>query len=205
MSIFGGGTAMKGDLKHWFVNKNPVFTMGMGLCPAIAVTTNVKNALCMGFCTLCVLFASTITVSIARKWIHYKVRIPCFLLIISMWVTIADIILTAKFPHLRQSLGIFVPLMAVNCIVLNRADSFASKNNLKESMIDAISTGSGFLLVLVICGFLRELIGSNKILGISTFGHFQGFMAVSYAFGGFFCLALLFAALNAFKTTGERK
>ncbi len=196
---------MKSDLKDWFVNKNPVFTMAMGLCPAIAVTTNLKNAAGMGFCTLCVLVASNATVSIARKWIHYKVRIPCYLLIISMWVTIADIILSANFPVLRQNLGIFIPLIAVNCIILNRSDSFASKNKLKDSIFDALSTGFGFFLVLAICGFIRELVGSNKILGLTSIGHFQGIQAFSYACGGFFCFALLFAALNAYRTAGKHQ
>jgi electron transport complex protein RnfE len=192
---------IKSELKRGFIDQNPVFGLALGLCPALAVTTNLKNAAGMGLTVLCVLLASNVTVSLIRKWIPYKVRIPCFLIIIATFVSMADILMKARFPHLQSNLGIFVPLMAVNCIIINRADVLASKNKTGASIIDAVSTGLGFFFALVLCALIREAFGENRLFGARLIPHALPLHALQYACGGFFSIALVLAAANYFKST----
>jgi electron transport complex protein RnfE len=192
---------IKSELKRGIIDQNPVFGMALGLCPALAVTTSLKNAVGMGMTVLCVLIASNITVSLVRRWIPYKVRIPCFLIIIATFVSMADILMKSRFPHLESNLGIFVPLMAVNCIIINRADVIASKNKVGASIVDAFSTGLGFCLALIVCALIREALGENRLFGAPLIPHAVPLHALQYACGGFFSIALVLAAANYFKST----
>lgn len=146
---------------------NPVFVMMLGLCPALGVTTSAINGLGMGLATTFVLLMSNIVVSIIKKAIPPKVRIPSFIVIIASFVTIVDLTMNAYLPDLHKELGLFIPLIVVNCLVMGRAEGFASKNNVLSSIIDALGMGFGFAIALTILGGVREILGSGAIFGIS--------------------------------------
>jgi Na+-translocating ferredoxin:NAD+ oxidoreductase subunit E len=197
---------IKTELKRGILDRNPVFVLALGLCPALAVTTSLKNAAGMGLTVLCVLIVSNVTVSLLRKWIPYKVRIPCYLIIISAFVSMADIVMKADFPDLARSLGIFLPLVAVNCIIMGRAEAFSSKNRVGASIVDALATGCGFFLALVVCAIIREALGENRLFGVPLIPHALPLHALQYACGGFFSIALVLAVMNYLKLTrGARK
>jgi Na+-translocating ferredoxin:NAD+ oxidoreductase subunit E len=196
---------IKTELKHGIIDHNPVFVLAAGLCPALAVTTNLKNAAGMGIAVLCVLIASNVTVSVLRKWIPYKIRIPCYLIVISAFVSMADIFMKADFPDLERNLGIFVPLIAVNCIVIGRAEAFASKSKVGASIVDGIATGLGFCLALIVCAIIREGLGENRLFGAPLIPHAPSLHALQYACGGFFSIALVIGVMNHLKLTRGKK
>jgi electron transport complex protein RnfE len=196
---------IKSELRHSIIDKNPVFGLALGLCPALAVTTTMKNAVGMGIAVLFVLFASNVTVSLSRAWIPYKVRIPCYLIIIATFVSMVDIVLKANFPGVGHDLGIFVPLMAVNCIIIGRAEAFASKNKVGPSIIDAIATGLGFCMALIVCAFIRESLGSNRLFGVQCVPHAAPLHALQYACGGFFSIAMVLGVMNYLRLTRGTK
>jgi electron transport complex protein RnfE len=179
------------ELKRSTFLQNPVFGLAMGLCPALAITTNLKNATGLGIAALCVLVASSFSVSLARRWIPYKVRIPCYLIIIASFVSMADIVMKSHQPLLSANLGIFVPLLAVNCVFIDRAESFASRNKAGASIVDALGTGLGFFLSLVLCALIRESLGANRLFGVPLIPHFEPMRAMLCACGGFFSIALV--------------
>jgi len=185
--------------------QNPVFGMALALCPALAITTSLKNATGMGIAVLCVLIATNFSVSLLRRWIPYRVRIPCYLVIIATFVTMADIIMKAHEPHLSTNLGIFVPIMAVNCIIIGRADSFASKNKVGASIIDAAGTGLGFFLALLLCALIRESLGANRLFGVTLIPHVEPMRAMLCACGGFFSIALVLGISSHVKLTRSKK
>ncbi len=152
----------KGILKE-----NPVLVLLLGLCPTLAVTNSAYNGLGMGLSTTFVLICSNITIASLKNFIPDKVRIPCFIVLIASFVTIVELLLKAYLPALDKSLGIFIPLIVVNCIILGRAESFASKNDIKNSIVDALGMGLGFTLALVVLGGIRELLGFGSMFGIS--------------------------------------
>ncbi len=158
------------NFKNGVLVSNPVFVLLLGLCPTLAVSTSIDNAIGMTGAVLFVLLLSNIIVSIIRKWIPESVRIPVFIVIIATFVTIVDLILKAYFPPLSKSLGIFVPLIVVNCIILGRAEAFASKNTILDSAADAFGIATGFLLAIFIISFIREVLGSGKL---AFFGLFE--------------------------------
>ena len=145
------------------LNENPIFVLALGLCPALAVSTTVSNAIGMSAATLMVLMGSNLLISLFRKQIPYDIHIPAYIVIIATLVTAVDIVLQAYSPTLSKSLGIFIPLIVVNCIILGRAEAFASKNTLGASFLDAISMGLGFTVGLVTIALIRELLGSGTI------------------------------------------
>lgn len=145
------------------VKENPVFVMLLGMCPTLGVTSSAFNGLGMGIATLFVLLMSNIVVSLVKSQIPSKVRIPAFIIIIASFVTVVEMILEAFIPFLYEQLGIFIPLIVVNCLILGRAEAFASKNNLISSVIDALGMGLGFVLALTILGATREMLGSGSI------------------------------------------
>ncbi|CAD7842139.1 Electron transport complex protein RnfE [Olavius algarvensis spirochete endosymbiont] len=153
---------MKGLFKG-LLNENPIFVLALGLCPALAVSITVSNAIGMSAATLVVLMGSNLLISLFRKQIPYDIHIPAYIVIIATLVTAVDIILQAYSPALSKSLGIFIPLIVVNCIILGRAEAFASKNTLSASFLDALSMGFGFTVGLVTIAFIRELLGSGTI------------------------------------------
>jgi electron transport complex protein RnfE len=161
--------------------ENPVFIILLGLCPTLAVSTQVVNALGMGVAVIFVLLGSNAFVSLLKDFIPDKVRIPCYIIIIASFVTIVDLAMRAYAPSLSKSLGVFVQLIVVNCIILGRAEAFANKNNLKSSVMDALGMGVGFTLALTLIALIREVVGSGKItlFAIHAIG-FNGEIAIPY-------------------------
>lgn len=145
------------------VKENPVFVMLLGMCPTLGVTSSALNGLGMGVATLFVLLMSNIVVSLVKTQIPSKVRIPAFIIIIASFVTIVEMVLEAFIPFLYEQLGIFIPLIVVNCLILGRAEAFASKNNLVSSILDALGMGLGFVIALTILGATREILGSGSL------------------------------------------
>lgn len=157
----------KQNLLKGIIKDNPVFVMLLGMCPTLGVTSSAFNGLGMGVATLFVLLMSNIVVSLIKSQIPNKVRIPAFIIIIASFVTIVEMVLEAFIPFLYEQLGIFIPLIVVNCLILGRAEAFASKNNLLSSIIDALGMGIGFILALTSLGAVREIFGSGSIFGLS--------------------------------------
>ena len=151
------------DLKNGVLLDNPVFMQTIGLCPTLATTTSLSNAIGMGVAATVILIASNIVISALRKFIPDKVRIAAFITVIAAFVTIVDLSLQAFIPSLAASLGLFLPLIVVNCIILGRAEAYASKNKVLPSAVDGICMGLGFTFALVLMGFLRELLGAGTI------------------------------------------
>ncbi len=145
------------------IKDNPVFVMLLGMCPALGVTSSAFNGLGMGMATLFVLLMSNIVVSLIKTQIPSKVRIPAFIIVIASFVTIVEMVLEAFIPFLYEQLGIFIPLIVVNCLILGRAEAFASKNNLVSSIVDALGMGIGFTIALTALGAVREILGSGSI------------------------------------------
>lgn len=153
------------NLTRGIIRDNPTFVMLLGMCPTLGVTTSALNGLGMGLATLFVLILSNLSISAVKYVIPDKVRIPCYIVIIASFVTVVDLLMSAYLPALHAKLGIFIPLIVVNCIILGRAEAFASKNNLLQSFYDAIGMGLGFTLGLTSLGIVREILGSGSIFG----------------------------------------
>jgi len=179
------------------IKENPVFVMLLGLCPALGVTTSAINGLGMGLATTFVLIMSNLVVSIIKDLIPAKVRIPSFIVIIASFVTIVDLTMNAYLPSLHKELGLFIPLIVVNCLVLGRAEGFASKNNSLSSVIDGLGMGLGFALALTLLGAVREILGSGAIFGFS-FTQSDLMLAFVLAPGAFIGLGYLIALHRKF-------
>ena len=193
-------------LKEGAITNNPTFVMVLGMCPTLAVTTSAFNGLGMGVSVIFVLLCSSLLVSMLRKFIPEQVRIPCFIVVIASFSTIVQMLLEAFLPSLNASLGIFIPLIVVNCIILERAESFASKNGLLASAADALGTGSGFTIALTILGCIRELLGSGSIFGLRLLP--EGVPAISgftMTAGGFITLGVVLAVLAAVRNKRGNK
>lgn len=184
------------ELKRGIARENPIFALALGLCPALAISTSVTNALGMGAAVIFVLTGSNIIISTVRKWIPDRVRIPCYITIIATFVTIADLWMKAYAPVLNRQLGIFVPLIVVNCIILARAESYASQNNILKSALDGIAIGLGFALSLAAIAAVREVLGSNRLFGLTVVPGFRPMLVFAIAPGGFFTIAALLAIVN---------
>jgi Na+-translocating ferredoxin:NAD+ oxidoreductase subunit E len=184
-------------LKNGIIKENPVFVLLLGTCPSLAVTTMAVNGLGMGISTLIVLLCSNIAISALKDFIPDKVRIPAFVVLIAGFVTIVGFLVKAYTPELDQALGIFLPLIVVNCIILGRAEMFASKNSVVASALDAIGMGIGFTLALFIIGSIREFIGSGTWMGIVITADIITPMTIfMLAPGGFFVYGVLIALIN---------
>ncbi len=177
--------------------ENAVFKLLLGMCPTLAVTTSAENALGMGLATTFVLVCSNVAVASLRKLIPSKVRIPAFIILIASFVTVVQLSMEAWVYDLYQALGIFIPLIVVNCLILGRAEAFASKNPVGRSIFDGLGMGLGFTLGLFILGSVRELFGSGAILGFSVFGAgYQPMLLMILPPGAFITLGLLLAGMN---------
>ena len=182
------------------IKENPVLVMALGLCPTLAVTTSVENALGMGGAATFVLLMSNIIISLIKGFIPSKVRIPAFIVVIASFVTIVDMTMNAYLPDLHKSLGIFIPLIVVNCMILGRAEAFASKHNVIRSIIDGLGMGIGFTLALSILAAIRELLGTGEILGFTVLGDFYNPVLVAIlAPGAFIGLGFLIGIINIIK------
>lgn len=187
----------KGILKE-----NPTFVLILGMCPTLATTTSAINGMGMGAATMAVLIMSNIVISLIKNLIPDKVRIPAFIVVIASFVTVIQLLMQAYLPSLYQSLGIFIPLIVVNCIILGRAEAFASKNGALDSALDGLGIGLGFTLSLTLIGAVRELLGSGAIFGQSLIAG-DGMLVFVLAPGGFLVLGYLMVLFN--KLTAKKK
>lgn len=185
-----------GEFKKGILLENPTFALILGLCPTLAVSTSIRNGLGMGLAATFVLLGSNVIISSIRSLIPSKVRIPCFIVVIATFVTIVELSLKAYFPILDKSLGIFVPLIVVNCIILGRAEAFASKNNVLRSVLDGLGMGVGFTLALVLISAVREIFGAGTIFGFPLPVHFQPAIIMILAPGALLTLGLLIGLTN---------
>ena len=179
------------------IKENPVLVLLIGTCPTLATSSSASNGLGMGLSTTAVLIAANVVISLLRKVIPDKVRIPCYIVVIAGFVTVVQFLLEAYVPALYKSLGLFIPLIVVNCIILGRAEAFANKNTVFDSALDGIGMGLGFTLTLTVMGTIRELLGAGTWFGMTVFGSwFTPIGFFNLAPGGFFVFGVLIAVLN---------
>ena len=187
-------------IKDGIITDNPIFTQVIGMCPTLAVTSSAINGIGMGLSTAAVLICANLFVSLIKKFIPDEVRIPCFIVVIATFVTIVQFVLQAYLPSLNASLGLFIPLIVVNCLILGRAEAFASKNSPIASIFDGIGMGLGFTLSLGLLGLVREFIGAGTLFDIPVLPEaFPKTLLFVMAPGAFFTLGGLIALLNYFK------
>ncbi len=193
-------------IKNGIITENPTFRLVLGTCPTLAVTTSAINGLGMGAAATFVLICSNLVISLLRNFIPDKVRIPAFIVVICTFVTMVQLLMQAFIPSLYEALGIFIPLIVVNCIILARAEAFASKNSPVSSMADGLGMGLGFTLALVIMGSLRELLGNGSIFGVNLLGaSYEPMLIVIMASGGFLSYGLLLGLFNLIVKKSEDK
>ncbi|MBU1087646.1 MAG: electron transport complex subunit E [Candidatus Omnitrophica bacterium] len=186
--------------------ENPVFRLMLGLCPTLAVTVSLKNGLAIGIAATFVLLGSNIIVSLFKDFVPAQVRIPCYILIIASFVTIAKLVLQAYFPLVYAELGLFVDIMVVNCIILGRAEAFASKNSVSMSIADALGMGIGFTLAAGGIGAIREILGSGKLLGIPILGSaYNPVTVMVLAPGAFITIGVIMAIINKFNALKQKQ
>lgn len=178
------------------IKENPIFVLILGMCPTLATTTSAINGMSMGLATLFVLCGSNIAISIMKNFIPDKVRIPAYVVMIATFVTVVEMLIHAYFPVIYESLGIFIPLIVVNCIVLGRAEAFAAKNTIFRSAVDGLGMGLGFTFALTLLGIIRELLGSGKVFGNIVFPDNYGALIFILAPGAFIVLGYLIAVMN---------
>ena len=182
------------------LSENPIFVLILGMCPTLATTNSAINGMSMGLATLFVLFGSNVAVSLLKNIIPDKVRIPAYVVVIATFVSVAEMLIHAYFPVIYDSLGIFIPLIVVNCIVLGRAEAFAAKNTVFSSALDGIGMGLGFTFALTLLGLVRELLGTGKVFGQIVFPDSYGALIFVLAPGAFIALGYLIAIMNKIKS-----
>ena len=185
------------NFTNGLIKDNPVFVQMLGMCPTLAVTTSAVNGLGMGMATTAVLTAANVVISLMRKFIPDKIRIPAFIVVIASFVTIVGMMMEGYVPALFSALGLFIPLIVVNCVILARAEAFAFKNGVVASLLDGLGMGLGFTLALTILGAVRELFGAGSVFGISVFGAaYKPALIMILPPGAFLALGLLLAGMN---------
>lgn len=193
------------EFNKGIIRDNPALVQLLGMCPTLAVTTSVQNGIGMGLSATAVLLGSNVVISLLRRLIPSKVRIPAFIVIIAGFVTLIDMALKAYFPELSKSLGLFIPLIVVNCIILARAEAFASKNSVAKSAADGLGMGLGFTVALIILAAVREVLGNGTFLGIKLFGDsFEPALMMILPPGAFLGLGLILGIMNWFAQRKER-
>lgn len=190
-------------IKDGVIDNNPVLIQLIGLCSVLAVSINIQNAIAMGLAVIFVTTLSNLTISLIRKIVPSKIRIPIYIVVIATFVTLVDMFLNAYVPAVYASLGLFIPLIVVNCLILARAESFASKNTIFPSIVDGFANGLGYMVAIVILAFFRELIGSGKLLGHTVLPGFNPMKLFAMPPGAFIILGLMIFALNAIKQRKE--
>jgi electron transport complex protein RnfE len=183
------------NLTKGFFKENPVFVLLLGCCPTLATTTSAINGLSMGLATTFVLILSNMCISLLKNFIPNKVHIPCYIVVIASFVTVVQLLMQAYLPSIYETLGLFIPLIVVNCIVLGRAEAFASKNGIGASAIDGISMGLGYSMALTILGSIREILGSGSIFGWK-FIEGDAILVFVLAPGAFIAMGYLIAIMN---------
>ena len=191
-------------LYNGIIKENPTFVLILGMCPTLAVTSSLVNGAGMGLSTMAVLVLSNIVISMLRNIIPNGVRVPAFIVIVASFVTILQFLLEAYLPSLNSALGIYIPLIVVNCIILGRAESYASKNPVLPSIFDGLGMGLGFTIALSLLGGFREILGAGTILGINI-PHWDGIGIFVMAPGAFFVLAALIAIQNQIRISHGKK
>ena len=186
-------------LLNGIIKENPVFVLLLGMCPTLGTTSSAINGLGMGLATTFVLLSSNVVISLIKNLIPDKVRIPAFIVVIASFVTIVEMSMQAYLPALYDSLGLFIPLIVVNCIVLGRAEAFAAKNNVLSSAFDGLGMGLGFTFALILLGATRELLGTGKIFDLTLFSEQFGMLIFVLAPGAFIALGYLIAVFNKLK------
>lgn len=181
------------DFIRGLIKNNPVFVLMLGLCPTLAVSTSAKNGLGMGIAVTFVLVCSNLIISVARKCFPARIRIPCYILVIATFVVVVERVLAAYQPELSRQLGIFIPLIVVNCIILARAEAFASKNSVMKSAADGLGMGLGFTGALLLISFIREALGGGKILGVNITPGFEPIALMVLPPGAFLTIGILLA------------
>ncbi len=194
-------------LADGFWNQNVIFVQLLGMCPLLGVTTSLENGFWMGVATLAVLLCSNLVVSLVRSWIPSAVRIPAYITIIAAFVTLVDMAMNAWMHEMYLVLGLFIPLIVVNCAILGRAEAFASKHDPVDALLDALAVGTGFTFALLLLGGMRELLGRGELLGIPVFGeNYPDVLMFVLPPGAFISLGLILAAVHLFnRRLAERK
>lgn len=194
------------EIKRGIFKDNAIFSLTLGLCPAFAVTTSITNGIGMGLATMAVLIVSNIIISLIKDIVPDKVRIPGYIIVIASIVTIVDMLMHAYFYEMYKSLGIFIPLIVVNCIILGRAEAFASKNNPFISAVDGLGVGIGFTLALALIGGVREILGNGSIFGFNIMGEwFQPALIFLLPPGAFIAIGFLVFFINLYKMKKDTK
>ena len=200
---------MKGflkQLKNGILDNNPVLVQLLGMCPTLATTTSVENAIGMGLAATAVLIFSNLFISVLRKFIPKQVRIAAFIVIISGFVTMIELLMKAYLYSLYQSLGIFIPLIVVNCIILARAEAFASKNKPLPSVVDGLSMGLGFTFALLLVATVREIVGNGTFFGFKILGeHYAPALLFGMPAGAFLTLGFVIAAVQKLRSVAEER
>lgn len=192
--------SLANDFMNGIWKQNPIFKQVLGTCPTLAVTVSVMNGIAMGLATTFVLFFSSVIISMIKKLIPNQVRIAAYIVVIATFVTIVDIVMKAQFPELSKSLGPFIPLIVVNCIILGRAEAFASKNTVVRSAFDALGMGAGFTMALLVLGGIREILGSNKFFDTVILpATVEPMLIFILPAGAFLTLGILFGTANHFE------
>lgn len=188
------------EFTRGILKENPVFVLVLGLCPTLAVTVSLVNGFWMAVATTSVLVCSNIIISCLRRVIPQEIRIPCFIVVIASFVTMADLTMQAYLPEgINRALGIFIPLIVVNCVILGRAEAYAAKHSVVRSLVDGLGTGLGFLLALLLISGVRELTGSGTLLGLQIARGYQPAYIMVMAPGAFLVMGLLLAFFNALR------
>ncbi|MGL5205927.1 MAG: electron transport complex subunit RsxE [Acidaminococcaceae bacterium] len=192
------------ELQKGILKENPLFVQVLGVCPALATTTSLANALGMGAAFSLVLIFSNLTISALKSLIPDQIRIPCYIVIIASLVTVTEMLMNALVPDIYAALGIFIPLIVVNCIILGRAESFANRNDLWPSFLDAVGMGIGYTLSISFVAAIREILGAGTLLGFSVLGpSFQPVLLMVLPPGAFITMGFLFAGANYLKQRKE--
>jgi electron transport complex protein RnfE len=185
--------------KNGIVGENPILRLMIGLCSVLAVSVKVENCLAMGAAVIFVTTCSSMVISLIRRFVPSQVRIPIFIVVISTFTTIVDLVMKAYLPPLSKALGIFIPLIVVNCMIMGRAEAFASRNSLLPSIVDALGMGVGFTLIITAIGVARELFGYGQILSVPVLpATYQGMMVMILPPGAFLVIGIYIALLNRF-------
>lgn len=187
-------------LYNGIVAENPTFVLMLGMCPTLGTTSSAVNGMSMGLATMGVLICSNVVISMIKKLVPAKVRIPAYIVVIATFVSILQLVMQAYLPALYATLGLFIPLIVVNCILLGRAESFASRNGVFDSLLDGIGIGLGFTLALTILGACRELLGTGAIFGATIYPESYGSLVFVLAPGAFITLGLLIALFTKLRT-----
>ncbi|MDD2995378.1 MAG: electron transport complex subunit E [Paludibacter sp.] len=182
-----------------FIKENPILVLILGTCPTLATTSSAANGLGMGLATTFVLLGSNVVISLIKSLIPDKVRIPAYVVVIATFVSVVEMVMQAYVPALYESLGIFIPLIVVNCIVLGRAEAFASKNTVGKSALDGLGMGLGFAMALAVLGSIREILGTGKVFGQALYPDSYGMLIFVLAPGAFIALGYLIAVVNKLK------